>query len=156
MALDELTKENPFFRVSLTKVPLNFDKNIFLVRAFEEDLKEKKKYMRSALILVGNEIITSRFSDTIHFIEELNLYDFGNDQNQYLDITEFKNTKNLRLKLTDKIIYLSKSECKTMSKLFNFSLSGYTMSRVLEFEYTFTPETLTRALNDFGYLEIER
>ncbi len=157
MAMDQLTTENSQnIRVVLTKVPLCRDKGISLIRGFEIDFKEDKKFMKTALILVGDEIVSSNFSDTVHFMEELNLYDFGNDQNKYLDITEFKNTKNLRLKLENETVYITKSECKAIYKLFNCSLAGYSLANVLEFEYNFTPETLTRALNDYGYLEIER
>ena len=157
MAIDELTtKHSQYIRIELTKVPLCRDKNILLVRGFEIDYEANKKYMKTALIIVGDEIITSNFSDTVHFSEELNLYDTGNDQNKYLDVTEYKSTKNLRLKLENETVYITKSECKAIYKLFNSSLMGYSLSNVLEFEYNFTPETLTTALNDFGYLEIER
>lgn len=157
MAMDQLTtNHNEFLRVTLTKVPLCRDKNILLVRGFEVDYKEDKKFMKTALILVGDEIVTSNFSDTVHFMEELNLYDFGNDQNKYLDIAEYKSTKNLKLKLENETVYITKSECKTIYKLFNWSLAGYSLASVLEFEYNFTPETLTKVLNNHGYLEIER
>ncbi len=120
MAMDQLTTENSQnIRVVLTKVPLCRDKGISLIRGFEIDFKEDKKFMKTALILVGDEIVSSNFSDTVHFMEELNLYDFGNDQNKYLDITEFKNTKNLRLKLENETVYITKSECKAIYKLFN-------------------------------------
>lgn len=156
MAIDELTHDNPFCRVTLTKVPLCRDKNIFLVRGFEINYKEDKKFMKTALILVGDEIITSNFSDSVHIMEELNLYDFGNDQNKYLDITEYKSTKNLRLKLENEVIYITKSECKAIYKLFNMSMQGYSLANVLEFEYNFTPESLSQVLSENGYLEIER
>lgn len=157
MAMDQLTTgNNELLRVTLTKVPLCRDKGISLVRGFQLDFQKDKKYMKTALILVGGEIVTSNYSDTVHFMEELNLYDFGNDQNKYLDIKEFKNTKNLRLKLENETVYITKSECKAIYKLFNSSLAGYSLASVLEFEYDFTAETLTRALNDYGYLEIER
>ena len=157
MSMDVLTTEHSqYLRIELTKVQLCRDKNISLVRGFNLDYEANKKYMKTALIIVGDEIITSNFSDTVHFCEELNLYDTGNDQNKYLDVTEYKSTKNLRLKLENETVYITKSECKAIYKLFNSSLSGYSLASALEFEYDFTPETLTRALNDFGYLEIER
>lgn len=154
--MDELITGNQYFRVYLTKVPLNLDKNIYLVRAFEIDYDLNKKYLRTALILVNDEIVTSTFTDSIHFMEELNLYDFGNSQNKYLDVTEYQNTKNLRLKLHSETIYLSKSECKAIYRLFNLSFPGYSMTRVLEFEYHFTPQILTEALFTNGYLDLKR
>ena len=44
--MDELTVKNETFDITLTKVGLNFDKEIYLIRAFEEDQITKKKYLR--------------------------------------------------------------------------------------------------------------
>lgn len=69
-----------------------------MIQIFEENYEVKKKYLRGELIFVRNHILTSTFCDTIHFMEEINLFDSGNDQNRYLDVTEYKSTKNLKLK----------------------------------------------------------
>ena len=79
-------------------IALNLDKEIYLLSIYEENLHAKKKFIRNELILIGNQILTSTFSDTIHFMEEINLFDVGNSQNKYLEISEFKSTKNLKLK----------------------------------------------------------
>lgn len=140
-------------RLDITSVPLNLDKEIFLIRAFEEDIEAKKKYIRNAGILVANVLLTSTFSDTIHFMEELYLFDTGNDQNKYLSITEYKSTRNLKLNIDEDInVFISKSEARAIYKLFNLSLMGYSVSRVLEFEYRFTPESLTKLLHQNKYL----
>ncbi|MEA1916062.1 MAG: hypothetical protein U9N42_00875 [Campylobacterota bacterium] len=147
--MDELIINNVCYsNIIPTKIGLNLDKGIFLIRAYEEDSKSKKKYLRNAIILADDEIITSTFSDTAHFMEELNLFDYGNDQNKYLNISEYKKTKSLKLKIDSHNIYISKSEAKTIYKLFNLSLMGYFLTRVLEYEYRFTPETLAKLLFD--------
>jgi hypothetical protein len=154
--MDELTVKNENFDITLTKVGLNFDKEIYLVRAFEEDQIARKKYLRTAGILVGDELLTSTFADTTHFIEELNLFDFGNSQNKYFAITEYIGTPNLKLKIDDKNVFISKAEAKTMYKLFNMSLIGYSLARVLEFEYRFSPQSISTALHRHDYLTLPR
>lgn len=152
--MDELTVRNENFDITLTKVGLNFDKEIYLLRAFEEDQFAKKKYLRTAGILVGDELLTSTFADTTHFMEELNLFDFGNNQNKYFAVTEYIGTPNLKLKIDDKNVFISKAEAKTMYKLFNMSLIGYSLARVLEFEYRFTPQSISTALHRHDYLTL--
>jgi hypothetical protein len=152
--MDELTIKNENFDITLTKVGLNFDKEIYLVRAFEEDQSAKKKYLRTAGILVGDELLTSTFTDTTHFMEELNLFDFGNAQNKYFAVTEYIGTPNLKLKIDYKNVFISKAEAKTMYKLFNMSLIGYSLARVLEFEYRFTPQSIATALYRHDYLSL--
>lgn len=143
--------------LELAVVALNRDKGIYLIRAFEIDEKAKKKYIRNAGILVQNTLLTSTFADTIHFMEELFLFDTGNDQNKYLSISEYKNTKNLKLVVDGNVnVFVSKSEARAMYKLFNLSLMGYSTSRVLEFEHRFTPEDLTMLLHKHNLLENKR
>ena len=100
MAHDQIFTLRDDFGVELKIIPvaLNLDKEIHLLHIFEEDHSAKKKFIRNELVLVGNQILTSTFSDTVHFMEELNLFDIGNNQNKYLDVTEYQSTKNLKLK----------------------------------------------------------
>lgn len=154
MAHDQIIYLRDDFGVELKIIPvaLNFDKEIHLLHIFEEDTSVKKKFIRNELISIGDQILTSTFSDTVHFMEELNLFDIGNNQNKYLDITEYKNTKNLKLKHNgDKNIFISKSEAKAMYKIFNLAFLGYSVSTVLEREFRFTPQTLTQLLHNFMF-----
>lgn len=141
--------------IKLIKVPLNLDKEIYLLHIFEDNNEMKKRYLKNDLILVEKEILTSSFSDTIHFIEELRLFDVGNDQNKFLNITEYKKTKNLKLNLLDKEknIFISKSEAKSMCKIFDFAMRGYSLNTLLEDEYKFTPELLSELLHENKILE---
>lgn len=143
------------FGVELRAIPvsLNLDKEIYLIHVYEDDKILKKKFIRNELILIGDQILTSRFSDTVHFIEELNLFDTGNSQNKYLDITEYQSTKNLKLKHSgDKNIFISKSEAKAMNKLFNTAFLGYSLTSLIEKEFRFTPQMLTQLLHKYQYL----
>jgi len=152
--MDELTTNNTDYFMSLTKVALNLDKNIFLLRAFEMKGHMNKKYLRSSAIMIGNELVTSTFTDTTHFFEELNLFDLGSDQNKYFTVVEKNKVKNLKLKINDNDIYLSKSEAKAIYKLFNLSMVGYSLSRVLEFEFKFTPDNIADVLEHADYLTL--
>ena len=135
-------------------IALNLDKEIYLLSIYEENLHAKKKFIRNELILIGNQILTSTFSDTIHFMEEINLFDVGNSQNKYLDVTEYKNTKNLKLKHNgEENIFLSKSEAKAMYKIFNLAFIGYSVASVLEREFKFTPQLLSKFLHQNQLLQ---
>lgn len=151
MAHDQIFTLRDDFGVELKIIPvaLNLDKEIHLLHIFEEDHSTKKKFIRNELVLVGNQILTSTFSDTVHFMEELNLFDIGNNQNKYLDVTEYQSTKNLKLKHNgDENIFISKSEAKAMYKIFNLAFLGYSNATVLEKEFRFTPQLLAKILHD--------
>lgn len=155
MINDQIFTVSDNFGVELRVVPvsLNLDKEIYLIHAYEEDKVVKKKFIRNELILIGDKILTSTFSDTVHFMEELNLFDIGNSQNKYLDITEYKNTKNLKLKHNgDKNVFISKSEAKAINRLFNIALLGCSLTSLIEKEFRFTPQILTQLLHEYQYL----
>ena len=155
MAHDQIFYLRDNFGVELQIIPvaLNLDKEIHLLHIFEEDHNAKKKFIRNELILIGDQILTSTFSDTEHFMGDLNLFDIGNNQNKYLDIAEYHNTKNLKLKHNgDKNIYISKSEAKAMYKIFNLAFLGYSVATVLEREFRLTPQHLTQLLHQFKFL----
>ena len=154
MAHDQIfTLRDEGIELKIIPVALNLDKQIHLLHIFEEDQSVKKKFIRNELILIANQILTSTFSDTVHLMEELNLFDIGNNQNKYLDVTEYKNTKNLKLKHNgDENIFISKSEAKAMYKIFNLAFSGYSVATVLEKEFRLTPQHLTQLLHENNML----
>lgn len=156
MAYDRILTINDESGVELKiiKVDLNLDKNISLLHVFEENYELNKKFIRNELVIVENEILTSTFSDTIHFMEELSLFDFGNNQNKYLDITEYKKIRNLKLiHNEEKNIFISRSEAKAMYKIFNLAFLGYSVASVLEKEFKFTPQILSKVLHNNQLLE---
>ncbi len=155
MLNDQIFTVSDNFGIELRAIPvsLNLDKEIYLIHVYEDDKILKKKFIRNELILIGDQILTSRFSDTVHFMEELNLFDTGNSQNKYLDITEYQSTKNLKLKYNgDKNIFISKSEAKAMNRLFNTAFLGYSLTSLIEKEFRFTPQMLTQLLHKYQYL----
>ena len=155
MAMDQSIQVADNTGTLLTVIPisLNLDKKISLIHVFEEDSVLNKKYIRNELILVNNQILTSTFSDTVHFMEELSLFDTGNDQNKYLAVAEHQKIKNLKLKNIDDNIFISKSEARAMYRLFNIALMGYSLSVVLEKEFRFTPQNLTKLLHSHNFLD---
>lgn len=156
--MDDNFKETPDsfeyrYELDVTFVPLIRGKKIYLMRVFQQDFKVKKKYILTVYIVIQNIIITSNFSDTIHFFEEVNLFDNGNIHNQYFDVVEHLKVKNLKLKHEELSVFLSKSEAKSIVKLFNLSLQGYSMTRVLENEIFLTPSKMVELLNKLQLLE---
>ena len=134
-------------------IALDREQEIYLVQIFEEQNEAKKKYLRGELILVQDCILTSSFCDTIHFFEEINLFDAGNDQNRYLAVTEYMSTKNLKLKYDGSVdVFISKALARGMYKIFNLSLTGYSMAALLEREFRLSPQILTQLLHKFEFL----
>lgn len=155
MKLDDNIKEyDEQNELKLGLIPLNLDKCINYLRAFEIDERNQKRYVRGVGIAIGEHIITGTFMDTIHFIEELRLYNIGNEYNKYLKIVQKDKVENLRVNSDiNSSIYISKSEAKAMCKIFDLSFSGISTTRVLDYEYRFTPETLNRLLKEEKLLE---
>ena len=140
--------------LKIVPVTLNSDKEIYLLHIFEEKHELNKKFIRNELILVGTHMLTSTFSDTVHFMEELKLFDFGNVQNKYLSIAEYKSTKNLKLKYAgEKDIFISRSEAQAMYKIFNLAFMGYSVASILENEFRFSPQMLTKLLHQQKFLK---
>lgn len=151
MPYDEIYKlsnyENTIFRAIL--IDLSIDKNMCLIQLFDENINNKKKYLRGLLILIDDYILTSRYADTVHFMEELKLFDVGNDHNKYLDIKEYKNTKNLKLKwINDKDIFISKAEAKAIYKIYDLSFKGYSTSVLLEDEFKLSSQQIIKILHE--------
>jgi hypothetical protein len=155
MAQDQifnLTNENGELLLPVL-ISLQRDKKIFLIQVFEKNLEINKKYLRGQLIVVQNHVLTSSVSVTIHFMEELNLFDFGNVQNKYLSVTEYKATENLKLIYSGKIdVFFSKSEARTIYRLFHMSHAGYSINSMLENEFKFTPQVFTKLLHHYKLL----
>jgi len=159
--MDEIVNAYQSSEIIISHVMLNNDKNIKLLRGFEEDERTKKRYIRNIVIMVESEFVTSNIADTMLFKEELALFNFGDSQNKYF----FPATRNINkesvfslvLTLGDgKKIYITRSEAKAMVGLWNMSLQGYSFARLLEFEKEQTLETWTTALESNGYLQLDK
>ncbi len=156
MAHDQIFTCRDDFGVELKIIPvaLNLDKGIHLLHIFEENHSLKKKFIRNELVLVGDQILTSTFTDSVHLMEEVNLFDIGNEQNKYFKPEQKHGIKNLRLKHEgDDDIFISKSEAKVMYKIFNLAFIGYSVATVLENEFKLTSQLLTQILHHNKLLE---
>lgn len=151
--MDEIiTISNELSNLELTKVALNYDVRVSLILAFEYDNIARKKYLRSTAIMIKDELVTTNDADTTQLIEELILFDYGNEQNRYFSIEQHKNVKNLKLNNTK--IYISKSQAKAICKMYNKGLAGYSLVRLMEYEYRFTPQSLATLLYHDNFLDI--
>lgn len=145
--------------IVISHVILNHDKDIKLLRGFEENTKAKKRYIRNIVIMIGNEFITSNLADSILLKEELALFNFGDKQNKYFfpssRTIKQQSVNSLDLTLSNgKVIHICKSEAKAMVVIWNMALQGYSFSRLLELEKKQTLETWTVALEANGYLQV--
>jgi len=151
--IDEIITEVLPNNVTLFTIPLVNDKNIWLIRAKELDIVNDKSYVRSLLIMVENELITTNYADTRLFLAEIKLFDRGNKQNKYTTLEKFEGDINLKLHLSNGHTYISKAEAHTISDIYHDSKSGVNMARILEFELIYTAETLTRLLHKSKLLD---
>lgn len=130
------------------EIPLRNNKKIKLFRIYEVDDSKNTCFIRNEGITVDKMIIVSNFSDVVLFMEELNLFDAGSENNNYFKIVEQNKIKSLKLEITrDKSIYISKSEARAIFKVYNLSRQGYTFNRVIENEYRFTTEQINEIRN---------
>ncbi len=77
-------------RANINLVCLSKDKNVNLLKFFEINDEDCKKYLRSTMIMIGDEILTTNYTDTTQFIEELALFDKGNEQNRFFSVEQHK------------------------------------------------------------------
>jgi hypothetical protein len=128
------------------------DKNIILIKI--KETIQKKSYLRNLLVFVKNELVTTNYADTCLFMEELKLFNLGNEQNKYFNLKEKNSVKNLKLELLDKThIYISKSEAAAIYKMYNESKLGLSMVYIMDYEYEFTPEMLADFLFQYKLLD---
>ncbi|MDD3505849.1 MAG: hypothetical protein PHX65_04795 [Sulfurimonas sp.] len=159
--MDELIKRDEINIPEPTVVPLHNKKRIALLRAFEVDARNNKKYMRNVLFIVENEAITDNFADTILLKEELLLFDRGDLQNTFFKVVtrEVSGKKVISLELcldSGKKIYISKSEARAIVEIWNMSMQGYSFARILEYENQQTLESWTNILHQSGLLRLGR
>lgn len=159
--MDELIRRDEINIPEPTVVPLHNKKKIALLRAFEIDVINNKKYMRNVLFIVENEAITDNFADTILLKEELVLFDRGDLQNTFFKVVtrELNGQKVTSLELCldgGKKTYISKSEAKAIVDIWNMSMQGYSFSRILEYENQQTLESWTNILHQSGLLRLGR
>ena len=158
--MDELIFRDEVNKPEITVVPLNNKHNISLLRAFEVNIKTQKKYMRNIVFMVQNEFITDNMTDSVLLKEELQLFDKGDAQNSFFQLRSRKINGNavfsLALELSSgKTIHISKSEAKAMVSLWNMAMTGYSFSRVLEFETQQTIQSWTQTLYKNHVLELK-
>ena len=138
--------ENIFYdgEMIIIRTPLNKDEKIYLLRAYL--IEKNKKYLKGFAILVKNTLFAANFADTVLAFEELNLFDRGDAKNKFFEIVEHQKIKNLQLKINGSNTFIPRSSAKAMYKIYNLSFAGYSLARLLEDEYRFTPQNLAQLL----------
>jgi len=151
---DEIITETLPENTTLSEISLVNDKFIVLVRAKEYDEENKKNYVRSLLLMIKDELITTNYSDTKLLLAEIKLFDKGNKQNKFTSLEKINGDINLKLQLSDDYIYISKAEAFTISGIYEESKIGVSMQRIIESELKFTPEILAKLLHDNKLLDM--
>lgn len=146
--IDELVGICVMGDVEIKNIPAIRDKKISILRGKERDDNSNRSYLRTMMILVGDEIVASNYADSILFLSELRLFDKGNDQNKFFKIEKKNNICNLRLQsnISKKKIYVTKAEAEAFCRIFNDAKLGVSMTRILEEEFLPTLEQLAELL----------
>lgn len=118
---------------------LNKKKKLMLKRLYIVDLSSGKKYIVALTIYIEDETqssITYNFQETAEFKEELLLFFNGDSQNQYLQPVKRKleneELRSLKLKNSNLNIYFSQSESKTIAKLIDYSIMGFSLTKIYD------------------------
>lgn len=134
------------YQTMASLITLNVEKEVFLINIVDE--KNEARFIRNKMIMIGRHIITSRYADTAHFMQEMRLFERGNDQNKYLSIRDYKGTRNLKLKCDGiETKFFSKSEANTIREIYDQSFSSSKLSFLLENEFIFSREMLKDILD---------
>ena len=150
---DEIIIEALPENIHFETIPLIRDKKILFIRAKELDLKNKKSYVRSLLIMIQDELITTNSADTKMLITELKLFDRGNKQNKFTTLEKKDGDINLKLKLHKGHIYISKAEAMTTVSIIEDLKSGINVQKIYTEEIRFTASNITNYLHSSGLLD---
>ena len=131
---------------------LNYDRKMVLVRAIEVDEVDNKSYLRTLMLLVENEFITTNYPDTKLLLSELKLFNQGNKQNKYTSLEQKDGDINLKLKLSDSVIYISKVEAHAITEIYHESKVGTSMKKLFDGEYRPELSVLTSWIHEAGLL----
>ena len=146
--LDEQINTTIPENVSLIEIPVIRNKKICFVRAKERVNKENKNYLRSILIMIDNELLTTNLADTMVFLAEIRKFERGNKQNYYTTIEQHDGDINLKVKLTEGHVYISTVEALAIIEMHKIALQGMSLIRITEDELILTAELIAHYLNE--------
>ena len=124
--------------INVEKKSLNDDLDINLLRIFEVDPVEKKRYIRSFGILINKTLFAMNVKETETFITELSLFERGDKNNNYFNIVSKDSVISLKLISENINIYITKSQAKSMIEYFNKLNKSYNLSYAYEHEVELT------------------
>jgi hypothetical protein len=112
-------------------------KDISLIKEFMIDIEgDNKKYLTEISVVANNEIITSKYFETIQFIEQLKLFHKVEVDSKYFKLVKKDNQNSLLLiTQSDEKIFISESEARAATAIFSMSLHGYSFKILLESVY---------------------
>lgn len=143
------------YDMEITEVELSEKKNLVLIRGFE--IEKDKKYMRFIALRIGNKIITDKLAQVILFKEELSLFDGTLEENTFLSASTREINKQKIKSMVYKTprkhnVYFSRADSKAVSTIWNMSLRGYSLTRLMELPTKQSIESWSKYLLKYGYL----
>lgn len=148
--LDERATKCVIGDIEIKRLQTVRNKKVTIIRGKEVDTNPNKSYLRTLMVMIGNELVASNYADSVLLYCELKLYDKGNEQNHFFAIEHKNKVCNLRLKQTfsKQNIYISKAEAEAFCNMFREAKSGVSMVRMLDEEFIPTLEELASLLDD--------
>jgi hypothetical protein len=156
--MDEFIKKQTSDFIKTTEVLLNKKNQVSLIRGYEVDYENDKKYMRFIAIKIGNKIITDELSEVVLFKEELALFDGSEEENMYLFVSTVVKGENrvrsMRFRLNKKnSVYFGKAEARAIITLWNMSMQGYSFARLMEYPTKQSSQSWAESLSRLGHFE---
>ena len=147
--IDEQIKPVIPENVNLIPVEVIRNKKISFVLAKEEDDSNEKRYLRSFLIQVGDELITTNYADTVVLLAEIKIFErSGKGKNFYTEARQDNGVLGLRLMLTNGHIYITQAEAMAISMMRIDSMNGVSKNRIIEDELILTAEMIATYLHE--------
>lgn len=155
--LDEQIKPVIPENVTLIQVHVIRNKEISFILAKERDDIDRKNYLRGFLILIGDELITTNYSDTNQLFAEIKLFErTGKGKYFYSESKQDNGVLGLQIKLTNGHIYITRAEALAISVLRTDSMNGVSKNRIIENELILIPEMIATYFHKNNMLNKKR
>ncbi len=147
--IDELIKPVIQENIELIQVQVIRNKEISFILAKERDNIDKKNYLRSFLILIGDELVTTNYADTVVLLAEIQKFERTGrkEKNFYTEVRQDNGQLGLQLALTNGHIYITPAEALAISIMHTKSMKGLSENRIIEDELILTAEMIATYLH---------
>jgi hypothetical protein len=146
-------------RRTFVEILLNRRIDLKIVSIFFIHQNERNRYLERVILVYKGRPVLCNYTELILFMEELALFDRGDSFNTYFDVVKEidksnsnANPTHLRLDASSIIMIMSRSMAKSIVKIWEMYLRGFSMSNLLENSHYMNIKECSQMLVSFGYL----